>query len=379
MRGVYLIERSPFYWLRYYDKYEPNPARKRKSVNLKIEVTEADRKRHKQGLRLIGTSQLREQVTVIRSALAQRNIEIFSGVRIIGGKTLSETLREYLLENPSLSTSSVAMYVYAVDKFISVCCEYPIYKYSKKDYSDFILSYKDKNKTTLSTITKHLSVIFNFALKKKYIKESIIKITAAPKGIPQPIPISDLITILAFYDKKETHLKERKINFAPLEIREQRLIVYLLFYTGLRKSSIFALYKKDIDFENEFIIASNIKGKKKFLFPLHGLLKTLLKDCNEKIISRTDKRLYFWDRDLKKMVKEGKIKKKYQIHSLRDTFSTLLASKRVDVSTIQDLLDHSNINITKEHYLLTDSRQTKKMLDKTFADLQKVLNKGVKQ
>lgn len=82
------------------------------------------------------------------------------------------------------------------------------------------------------------------------------------------------------------------------------------------------------------------------------------------MIIRKDKRLKFWDRDLMKLVKDNKIKKKYQMYQLRDTFSTLLASSRVDVSVIQDLLNHSNIAITKNSYLLSDAERNRLLLNR---------------
>lgn len=45
MSGIYTQNNSPYYWIRYYDKFEEDARKKRKSLNTKIPVTEADKKR----------------------------------------------------------------------------------------------------------------------------------------------------------------------------------------------------------------------------------------------------------------------------------------------------------------------------------------------
>lgn len=75
LRGVFIQKNSPFYWIVYYDKLEPNPKKRCKYINTKIEVTKADRERKKEGKRLLGTPELKRLVKAFRFALAKRNIE----------------------------------------------------------------------------------------------------------------------------------------------------------------------------------------------------------------------------------------------------------------------------------------------------------------
>lgn len=76
MKGVYLQKNSPYYWIRYYDKFEQNDSRKRKSINSKIEVTPSDLKRFQKKEKLLGTPELRNKVKGFRDALTNRNIEL---------------------------------------------------------------------------------------------------------------------------------------------------------------------------------------------------------------------------------------------------------------------------------------------------------------
>lgn len=369
MKGVYLQKNSPYYWIRYYDKYEPNPSKKRKSVNTKIEVTPSDKLKSFNKQPLTGTQELRNRLKEFKTSLAVRNMEVYSGVKINKSINLSVLVDEYLQNNPNLRKNSRLMYHYSANKLIESTKDKNLLSISQRDYSQFVQKMKDVgvNETTQSTISKHLSVLFNYAKKQGYIKESIIKLLKAPPGVPEPIPHEDLITILNFYHDKEKILRKNKVNFDPAAIKEQKLLVFLMHYTGMRQSSILALEWTNFNFDNHLIVANNVKGRKLFYFPLHNKLYNLLKPIKKdfgKVITRKDTRLYFWDRDLKKLVKENKIKKKYQMYQLRDTFSTLLASSSVDVSIIQDLLNHSNIAITKNSYLLSDAERNRVLLNK---------------
>lgn len=369
MKGVYLQKNSPYYWIRYYDKYEQNPSKKRKSINTKIEVTPSDKLKSYNKQPLTGTPELRTRLKDFKNSLAIRNMEVYSGVKLNKRILLSDLVNEYLINSPNLRPASQNMYRYSAQKFIESAKDKNLLSISQRDYSEFVEGMKlhGVNETTQSTISKHLSVLFNYAVKKKYVNESIITLLRAPVGMPEPIPVKDLNTILEFYSNKEKRLTKEKVNHDKQEILNQKLFVFLMYYTGMRQSSILSLEWTSFDFENRILIASNVKGRKKFVFPVHDKLYKMLKPLQRKsgrVIERKDKRMYFWDRDLKKLVALGKIKKKYQMYQLRDTFSTMLASSRVDVSVIQDLLNHSSINITKNSYLLSDAERNRLLLNR---------------
>lgn len=95
MKGVYVRKESPYYWIRYYDKYEQADSRKRKSINTKIEVTQSDWKRYKGSQQLAGTPELRNKLKSFRDGLNNRNIEIQSGVKLRHDKTLLDGYEEF--------------------------------------------------------------------------------------------------------------------------------------------------------------------------------------------------------------------------------------------------------------------------------------------
>jgi len=371
MKGIYIRKDSSYYWFSFYDKFESAPKKRIKKISTKIKITNSDKQRFLKGMKPIGTPQLNKLITSFREALTRRQFESMTNSTVRKELYISDLLNNYVTLHPALTESSIKVYQYAVNRFISNLKERPISSYSDKDYYEFInqLKITNTNRTTINTISKHLKVLFNYAIKQNLISNNIIKVIPAPAGIPLPIPIDDLKTILNYYNSKELYLSQRKVSYNKEEIKEQRLIVHILLYTGIRKSSLLRLTLSDIDYDNKVIIIRNVKGKKNFVFPLFDKLKLLLQNCEGKIIKRIDKRFSFWNRDIQKLVEMKLIKKKYQLHSLRDTFSTLLASSGVDVAIVQELLNHSDIKTTKEHYLLIDSNKKKQLLENAFSKL----------
>lgn len=375
MASIYTQKNSPYYWIRYYDILEHEPSRKRKSLNSKIPITPADQRRIEEAKKkgdkpeLQGTPELKKRLREFKTGLAERNMQAKSGVKLIKRLNLSEIVKEYIINNPQLKKSSIEMYNYSVAKFIESQGDKQIHQYSKKHYFNFVEWMKQNipNETSQSTLSKHLSVIFNYAKKNNYVIDTIVKILKAPPGIPEPIPQKDLEVILNFYRNKIQNLETSKVNFEKSDIEEQRLIVELMYYTGMRQSSILKLNWENISLDQRVIVVRNVKGKRDFIFPIHDRLFHLLEKIESKdgsLIKRTDTRLSFWDRDLKKLLKNKKIKKKYQMYQLRDTFASTCANAQIDISVVQDLLSHSNINITKNNYLLPEAERNRLLLNR---------------
>ncbi len=88
MKGIYTQKNSPYYWLRYYDQLEQDPNRKRKSVNTKIPITPADKRRisdsrkNGQKVQLQGTAELRKLLREFRSGLTERTIASQDGCKV---------------------------------------------------------------------------------------------------------------------------------------------------------------------------------------------------------------------------------------------------------------------------------------------------------
>lgn len=166
-----------------------------------------------------------------------------------------------------------------------------------------------------------------------------------PRPEMEIIPESDLKAILAYF-KAHNIVHYHLVNF--------------LLLTGFRVSSAIAQRWDWINYETGLMQAYNKKANRPFYFPIYPELKKLVKDMHK---TKIDNSLFhlagndstkFWNRGLKVLIKEKKILKHYKLHSLRKTFSTRLARKKIDRHIVKSLLDHSSVSTTSDFYTLID-------------------------
>ncbi len=364
MKGVYLQKNSPYYWIRYYDKYEHEEKRKRKSVNTKIEVTPADWKRYTEKEKLVGTSELRDKLKSFRNGLAERNIEIQSGVKLKHDLTLLDGFEEFKHarsvpgSRKEIKQKTIDNYKLAVDHFVSCSGNKLIYKYNDKDYITLLNYFKEKqlSRNSRSIYTRALRSLWKYFQEKSYTLKNIIEAIEAETKDPDPIPLDDMFTIIEYFkaDKSYPH---------------HYWIVYFMLLTGCRPSSAITQLKEDIDFKRKQIIIRNVKagkrkGKEFYKFPLYKELEKLLKEMKaDKGTGRLFSMysvvpehyvwpLSFWKRGIGFLVKGKKISKAYSLKQIRPTLASFLINNlKMDIFTVKKLLDHTDVKITDKHYI----------------------------
>ena len=270
-----------------------------------------------------------------------------------------------------------------------------IYGYNKelKKFIDYIISenISDINLISTSTVRQY----FYYAKENRGLcQSSISKIIAIIKSFFNYLEEEEIIAknptrkirvpkkvcrIPAVMSKYEVDLIIRSVDFAPLRccknnIRD-RLVLSLLYYTGIRKSELLNLNWTDINLSKSFIIIRRGKGGKDRLIPLHKKVTELLdKYLDERLPLKTDalivgeqgKRLCNCSFTyLLKMYLciSGLKKKAYTAHSFRHSFATHLVEAGVDLFKVQKLLGHASLDTTKI-YINFNSSQMAKAVDK---------------
>lgn len=344
MASLYKRKDSPFIWLRYYDKHETNPIKKRKSVSTKF----LNNKK--------GWQKARDLKKRVEAAQVEHDFLMKSGYVIRHTLDISEGLKEYYASKPQLTEKSIVAYQLAVKHLITACTKKNIDQYHEHDYT-LLLNRFHKIKLSQNSIaiyTRHLSALWKYFVSKNYVSKNIIlKIKPEIKAV-ETIPMSDMKKILAYYKKRN--------------IYHYRLIYFLLL-TGFRISSALALNWESVDFKNKIITATNVKAKKIFYFPIHPELEGLLKTFKQK-----EGRLFdyavggspnFWRKEVSRLYLSGKIKDKYTLHSIRKTFTSYLVNSGVNQSILTKLLDHSSIRVTDSFYTKIEAR----LLREQFKDV----------
>lgn len=155
----------------------------------------------------------------------------------------------------------------------------------------------------------------------------------------------------------EQKLLDQELNFSSVR---NRLIVLLLYSTGMRRAELIQLKDSDVDLKSGTLRILG-KGNKERLVPLLDSLKSLieayinLRDAQFKSAPPsffvTDKGtlLYpeFVYRLINSYLKEVSVKQKKSPHMLRHTFATHLLNRGADLNTVKELLGHSSLASTQ--------------------------------
>jgi integrase len=224
-------------------------------------------------------------------------------------------------------------------------CEHWLASLRNLEYSRNNLPNQKKRKysqNTLHTYNKVLKKFLSFLFEYDYTKIFILNkdVVFRPEIKPIVTFSDDDLKILI------ENLNEKNSNFT--------ITIYLLLYTGLRPSDIYNIKTEDINLNDSIIQYYSEKSDDYYLVPIHGDLKSLLKDRMKEIgegplleyetISNIGKA---FRRYMKKLNLD---KKGYTLRTFRKTFISLGHDAGIDLATISRLVGHKQITTTQKYY-----------------------------
>lgn len=154
--------------------------------------------------------------------------------------------------------------------------------------------------------------------------------------------------------------------------KKHKLIIELIYSSGLRLSECVNLRKDNLELEEGIGWVRKGKGSKDRMFIISEKLKEKLRKHMDKypgeylFIGRNGKLSV---RAIQKLVgeavKRAKINKNVSVHTLRHSFATHLLDNGVDIRRIQELLGHSNLQTTQiyAHVSTEELKKVKSPLD----------------
>lgn len=269
---------------------------------------------------------------------------------------------EKIEKNPLLKNLEVEMklrgfssktsknYLYYNNKFLEYVNKSPgdITEYDIKEFLAYKMSESSSGSVTF--IRSALKFYYSEILGKNL---SLIKTPKEDKKLPVVLSKKEIKDLL---DKTENV--------------KHRLLIELLYSTGLRLSECINLKYGDLDLNDSIGWVRKGKGSKDRIFIISDMFKEDLISYREE--HGFDQNGFIFEVKGKKMSPRGiqcairisaeraGIQKSVHVHTLRHSFATHLLENGVDIRKIQQLLGHSNLSTT-QIYTQVSSQEIKKI------------------
>ena len=235
------------------------------------------------------------------------------------------------------------------------------------EYSDirFYLMYlKDEKKDDNSSINRKLSSLrgfYKFLANEKIVKTNVFSLVNGPKKskkLPRFFEYNELEELFSVPDLR-----------TPLGQRD-RLILEMLYATGVRVGELVKIKIDDIDFGRKNIIILGKGNKERYV--TYGeyceeSLKKYIQDGRVAINIKDSKTLFLNNQGgdltergvryiLNQLIQKTSIQKKISPHMIRHSFATHLLNEGCDLLTVQKLLGHESIKATQIYTHVTTDR-----------------------
>ncbi len=223
----------------------------------------------------------------------------------------------------------------------------------------------EKNLSAASLFRKMEAIksFYVFLVSDKKIEKSpaaSFRSPKMPRRLPKTLSTSEIESLL------------RAEEFNTFEQLRKRVMLELIYATGMRASEILALKSDAINFQDGWVRALG-KGSKERLIPIHSTAIAWLKryakarearfparDAAEFFLSRRGmklSRVQFW-REIRDLGKKAGISNLHP-HLFRHSFATHLLQNGADLRSVQELLGHASLSTT-EIYTSVDRSGLKK-------------------
>lgn len=243
-----------------------------------------------------------------------------------------------------------------------------IEKVSKEDIESYLKYCYLKNEDS-KTISHKITTIYNFhnyLLREKVIKDNQAEFIDRPKlakHLPYTLTIKEI---------------DKLLDIALVTVFDYRdkVMLELMYGTGLRVSELVSLTVYDVDFYNAFLRIKG-KGSKERIVPINNASLKYLKLYLDRrcllLKKKTSDELFLnargegisrqgFFKNLKKILAKKGMPVNISPHSLRHSFATHLIENGADLRSVQTMLGHSDITTTKIYTHISNEKVTKDYL-----------------
>lgn len=281
----------------------------------------------------------------------------------------------YLKKERGYSDYTIKNYELDIIDFLEYCKENKlnIYKVKYFDVKSYLVKLFEKNYkgTTISRKISSLRTFYSFLYDNNLVDKNIFKYVTTPKKekrLPKYITNDDISTIFNIPDIT-----------SPIGERN-RLILELLYGTGIRVSELCNIKLKDIDLNNKTIRILGKGSKERIVF--YGdvcaeILELYMSDGRNLLLNKKNNDYLiigaykndkpFTTRSVEliinDIIEKAAINKKVTPHVLRHTFATHLLNEGCDILMVKELLGHSSLDTTGIYTHVSNERLRKVYLE----------------
>ena len=280
---------------------------------------------------------------------------------------------EYIQQEKRYSPNTITSYRKDLEDFLSFLMDREgmeeLQKAEKKMVRNFIVFLGEKGLTKRS-INRKISTLKSFYAFLQRI--SLISVS----------PVEGLSTIKFYPEKQIPFSKEEMqdlsviLDSGEVELLD-RLIIEVLYQTGMRRAELCNLLLENVHFyRNEIIVIG--KGNKQRIVPISPVLMQELKIYNDEYRKpNLDANLYFFVTPKGKKITEKFVyllvtrylsavssKRKRSPHILRHSFATHILNNGAEISKVKKMMGHASLSSTQV-YTNADIEQLKNIFNKT--------------
>lgn len=232
------------------------------------------------------------------------------------------------------SSKTIKNYLFFNKKFLEFVNK-PASAINVDDIKAYLASMDKLSSATLSLAIASLRFFYEKLLGKDIFKD--IETPKKEKKLPNVLTKPEVEQLIENADNKKS-----------------KLILSVLYSSGLRVSELVNLKKEDLNIDERIGWVRLGKGRKDRVFILSEKVSPMIKeymDKNPEYVYLFSREKVLTTRNIQKIVKTASKKagfsKKITPHTLRHSFATHLLEGGTDIRFIQELLGHSNLSTTQ--------------------------------
>lgn len=214
------------------------------------------------------------------------------------------------------------------------------------------LKEEEKSERTLQRKISAVKSLFKYLLRLGLVSQNPTRQISVPKA-PKRLPV--------FLEEQQTQQITTALTYPEgFEGDTERLIVELLYQTGMRRGELTGLRESDVEFSRKQIRVLGKRNKERMIPVGEELLIDLRQYMNEKrkifnqpssslLCLMSGKPLYaqYVYRIVQKHLKTITTLTKKSPHVLRHTFATQLSNNGAELNAVKELLGHSSLAATQ--------------------------------